>query len=169
LTALIDIRGLTVDFVATDGTALRVLHGIDLAIAPGETLALVGESGSGKSVTSLAVMGLLDRRRTRIGGEIRLLRDDGGVDDLVTLGAAALAEVRGRDVSMVFQEPMTSLNPVMTVAAQLAEPLRLHRHLAGAALRTAVVEALAEVGIPDPARRAAAFPHELSGGMRQRC
>ncbi len=169
MTALIDIRGLTVDFVATDGTALRVLHGIDLAIAPGETLALVGESGSGKSVTSLAVMGLLDRRRTRIGGEIRLLRDDGGVDDLVTLGAAALAEVRGRDVSMVFQEPMTSLNPVMTVAAQLAEPLRLHRHLAGAALRTAVVEALAEVGIPDPARRAAAFPHELSGGMRQRC
>jgi peptide/nickel transport system ATP-binding protein len=143
---------------------VRTLHGIDLAIMPGETLALVGESGSGKSVTSLAIMGLLDRDSARLAGEIRL---DGG-DNLLDLSPAALAALRGRTVSMIFQEPMTSLNPVMSVGEQIAEPLRRHRKLAGAALQAAVLAALGEVGIADPARRAAAFPHELSGGMRQR-
>ena len=163
MTALLDVRGLTLDFVGDDGSSWRALHGIDLAIAPGETLALVGESGSGKSVTSLAIMGLLDRRRARPGGSIRF---DG--DELLDLAPSALGAMRGRDISMVFQEPMTSLNPVMTVAAQIAEPLRRHQGLTGPALQAAIIAALGEVGIPDPARRAAAYPHELSGGMRQR-
>ena len=168
MTPLLDIRGLTLDFIAPDGGRLRALHGIDLSIAPGKTVALVGESGSGKSVTSLAVMGLLDRRRTATAGEILLRRPDASVDNLLALSPAALTRVRGSEVSMIFQEPMTSLNPVATVAAQIAEPLRLHRKLAGADLRAAVLDCLADVGIPDPIRRAAAYPHELSGGMRQR-
>ncbi|PZN94444.1 MAG: dipeptide ABC transporter ATP-binding protein DppD [Alphaproteobacteria bacterium] len=167
MTPILDIAGLTLDFVGHDGTPVRALHGIDLTLAAGETLALVGESGSGKSVTSLAVMGLLDRHSARVGGEIRL-HGPGGPRNLLDLPPAALTKVRGADIAMVFQEPMTSLNPVMTVAAQLAEPLRLHRALRGTELRDAVLAGLGEVGIPDPARRAAAYPHELSGGMRQR-
>ncbi len=165
MTPLLDIRGLTLDFVDDDGTAWRALHGFDLAIEAGETLALVGESGSGKSVTGLAIMGLLDRRRARIGGAIHF---EGRAGNLLDLPSAEIARMRGRDVAMIFQEPMTSLNPVMTVARQIAEPLRRHQHLKGAVLRDAVIAALTEVGIPDPARRAAAFAHELSGGMRQR-
>ncbi|WP_426167597.1 ABC transporter ATP-binding protein [Sandarakinorhabdus sp. DWP1-3-1] len=167
MTAILDIAGLTLDFVGHDGNLVRVLHGIDLGLAAGETLALVGESGSGKSVTSLAILGLLDRRTARIGGEIRL-HGPAGPRNLLELTPTALTKVRGAEIAMVFQEPMTSLNPVMTIAAQLAEPLRLHQALRGTALRDAVLASLAEVGIPDPARRAAAYPHELSGGMRQR-
>ena len=165
MTGLLELRGLTLDFVADGGTVWRALHGIDLAIARGETLALVGESGSGKSVTSLAIMGLLDRRRARLGGSIHF---DGTPGNLLDLSPAALGHIRGRDISMIFQEPMTSLNPVLTIAVQIAEPLRRHRGLKGKALDAAVLAALAEVGIPDPVRRATAYPHELSGGMRQR-
>ena len=165
MTGLLDIRGLTLDFAADDGQRWQVLHGINLSIAAGETLALVGESGSGKSVTSLAIMGLLDRRRADLGGAIHL---DGAAGNLLDFAPAAMARLRGPAMAMVFQEPMTSLNPVMTVGAQIAEPLRRHRRLAGAALRDAILAGLAEVGIPDPVRRAAAYPHELSGGMRQR-
>jgi oligopeptide/dipeptide ABC transporter ATP-binding protein len=164
VTPLLAIRGLTLDFIGAEGAPVRTLQGVDLEIMPGETLALVGESGSGKSVTSLAIMGLLDREQARLAGEIRLTEGK----NLLDLSPAALGKVRGHDISMIFQEPMTSLNPVMTVAEQIAEPLRLHRGLSGDALKTAVLDGLAEVGIADPARRAAAYPHELSGGMRQR-
>ncbi len=165
---LLDVRGLTLDFVGPGGDSVRALHGIDLAIAPGETFALVGESGSGKSATSLAIMGLLDRRRTRLAGRIDLARADGSRTELLTLKPRAMTAIRGGEIAMIFQEPMTSLNPVATVGAQIAEALRRHRDLPRTAAADAVIAGLAEVGIPDPARRAAAYPHELSGGMRQR-
>jgi peptide/nickel transport system ATP-binding protein len=161
---ILDVRGLTVDFVAADGRAIRALHGIDLSIAAGETYALVGESGSGKSVTSLAIMRLLDPRRARVAGSVML----DGAGDLLTLPAKALAAARGSRVAMIFQEPMTCLNPVQTVGAQIAEGLRRHVGGGRAQIDAAVAAALAEVEIPDPHRRAAAYPHELSGGMRQR-
>ncbi len=162
---LLDVRGLTVAFPGAAGP-VQVVNGVDLAIAAGETYALVGESGSGKSATSLAIMGLLDARAI-VGGEVRL-EGPQGARNLLTLGARAMRQVRGAEVAMVFQEPMTSLNPVQTVGAQIGEALRLHQTLKPAQVRNRVVEALAEVGIPDPRRRASAYPHELSGGMRQR-
>jgi oligopeptide/dipeptide ABC transporter ATP-binding protein len=112
-------------------------------------------------------MGLHDRRAARVGGEIRLAIADGAID-LLALRPRAMRPIRGGEIAMIFQEPMTSLNPVQRVGAQIAESLRLHRNLHGGALEAAVREALREVGIPDPERRARAFPHELSGGMRQR-
>ncbi|WP_380785339.1 ABC transporter ATP-binding protein [Sphingomonas sp. R86521] len=163
-TPILDVRGLTVDFVASDGRTIRALHGIDLTITAGETYALVGESGSGKSVTSLAIMRLLDARRARVGGSVTL----DGAGDLLTLPTKALAAIRGREIAMIFQEPMSCLNPVQTVGAQIAEALRRHVGGSRAEIDTAVIAALAEVEIPDPRARAAAYPHELSGGMRQR-
>ena len=163
---LLDVQGLTVDFLGS-GAPVRAVRGVDLAIGPGETFALVGESGSGKSATSLAIMGLLDPRRTKLGGEIRF-RDEDDAPDLLTLGARAMQQVRGGRIAMVFQEPMTSLNPVHTVGAQIGEALRLHQRPSPAEVKARVIAALAEVGIPDPGRRAGAYPHELSGGMRQR-
>ncbi len=160
---ILDVRGLTVDFAAGNGAAIRALHGIDLSLAPGETLALVGESGSGKSVTSLAIMGLLSRT-ARVAGEVRL----DGHGDLLTLGPRAMASVRGGQIAMIFQEPMTCLNPVQTVGAQIGEAVQRHRGGTRAEIRAAVIQALTEVEIPDPERRAGAYPHELSGGMRQR-
>jgi peptide/nickel transport system ATP-binding protein len=164
---ILDVRGLRLDFDSFDGGSVRVLHGLDLTIRAGETLALVGESGSGKSATSLAIMGLLDRRTAQLDGEVRLATG-GSPRDLLQLSPRQLQRVRGRDAAMIFQEPMTSLNPVQRVGKQIAEGLRLHQGLSGRALDEAVADALREVGIPDPARRARAFPHELSGGMRQR-
>jgi len=164
---VLDVRGLRLDFAGPGGEAVRVLHGIDLHIRAGETLALVGESGSGKSAASLAVMRLHDPRTARLAGEVRLVMD-GTAQDLLALSPRAMRRVRGHRAAMIFQEPMTSLNPVQRVGWQIAESLTLHRGLRGVALEDAVREALREVGIPDPERRARAYPHELSGGMRQR-
>ncbi len=165
---VIDIRDLTLDFLDADGGTVRVLHGVDLSIAAGETLALVGESGSGKSATSLCVMGLHDRRGTVVGGTVTLRSGDAAPVDLLGLSPRALTAIRGAEVAMIFQDPMTSLNPVQRVGTQIAESLRRHRGLRGPALRKAVHDALREVGIPDPVQRASAYPHELSGGMSQR-
>jgi len=161
--ALLEVRGLAIEFARGDGW-VRVVDGVDLTLAPGRTLALVGESGCGKTVTALAVMGLLPRRTGRVaaGG----IRFDGR--DLVDLPPGALRAIRGRELAMIFQEPDTSLNPAFTVGDQIAEVVRIHRGLGRRASRLAAVEALERVDIPDPAQRAGAYPHELSGGMRQR-
>jgi oligopeptide/dipeptide ABC transporter ATP-binding protein len=164
---LIKVRGLTVEFLSKAGRFAAV-NGVDFSIAPGETFALVGESGSGKSVTSLSIMGLLDRRKSRLGGEILFRDRDGSVRDLAALNARAMARVRGGQISMIFQEPMTSLNPVQTAGAQIAEAIRLHQGVSPSLAKARAVEMLEAVEIPDPRRRAGAYPHEMSGGMRQR-
>ncbi len=140
-----------------------VVQGVSFQIRPGKTLALVGESGSGKSVTSLAIMRLLQERIASVEGSIRL---DGR--DLLQLTEVEMHRVRGGRISMIFQEPMTSLNPVQTIGDQLAEVVRIHRGLKGAKLREAVLEMLRKVRIPDPEERIRQYPHTFSGGMRQR-
>ncbi len=146
----------------------EAVKGLSFAIGPKETLALVGESGSGKSATALSILRLIEREGGRIaGGSIRL-RDGDEVIDLTKLPDAALSNVRGNRISMVFQEPMTSLNPVLTVGNQLAEVFIRHRSMSMREALAASVEALDQVRIPEPARRLKQFPHELSGGLRQR-
>ncbi|MBD1548521.1 ABC transporter ATP-binding protein [Roseibium aggregatum] len=146
----------------------EAVKGLSFAIRPQETLALVGESGSGKSATALSILRLIEREGGRIaGGNIRL-RDGDEVIDLTALPDAALSNVRGNRISMVFQEPMTSLNPVLTVGNQLAEVFIRHRKMSMREALSASVEALDQVRIPEPARRLKQYPHELSGGLRQR-
>jgi oligopeptide/dipeptide ABC transporter ATP-binding protein len=143
---------------------VRAVDGVDFEISAGKTLGLVGESGSGKSVTALSLMGLLDRPgRIEAGSEIIF-----NGRDLTKLPEAALQQIRGSEVSMIFQEPMTSLNPVFTVGYQVAEAVRHHNKLSAGAARDRAVEMLALVGIPSPSRRANDYPHQMSGGMRQR-
>ncbi|WP_417678957.1 ABC transporter ATP-binding protein [Roseibium sp.] len=146
----------------------EAVKGLSFAIRPKETLALVGESGSGKSATALSILRLIEREGGRIAsGSIRL-RDRDNVIDLTDLPDARLSDIRGDRISMVFQEPMTSLNPVLTVGNQLAEVFIRHRDMSVRAALAASVEALDQVRIPEPARRLKQFPHELSGGLRQR-
>ncbi|HEX5613744.1 MAG TPA: ABC transporter ATP-binding protein [Acidimicrobiia bacterium] len=148
---------------ATAGRWLSVVDGVTFDLRAGEVLGLVGESGSGKSVTSLAVMGLLPAESTRVRGSIRL---DGR--ELTELSGEAMRRHRGRDVSMIFQEPMSSLNPAFTIGNQIAETVRAHSKVSRAQANARAIEMLDLVGIPDPARRARAYPHAFSGGMRQR-
>jgi oligopeptide/dipeptide ABC transporter ATP-binding protein len=166
--ALLDVSDLRVEF-AMDGGVIHPVDGVSLTLRRGETLAVVGESGSGKSVTSLAIMGLVPAPPGRIAaGKILLRRKNGRTDDLATLGEAAMCAVRGNDAAMIFQEPMTSLNPVKRVGVQIAETIGLHENV-GAAAATRRAQALMEhVEIPDAARRMRDYPHQLSGGMRQR-
>jgi peptide/nickel transport system ATP-binding protein len=159
--SLLDITDLTVDFDTEDGT-VHAVKGVSLALERGEILALCGESGCGKSVTAMSVPRLLPAT-TRLSGSIRL---DGR--ELTALTEREMREVRGKHVSMVFQEPMTSLNPAFTVGFQIAEVLRRHEGLTGREARARAVELLELVGMPDPARRVKEHPHQLSGGMRQR-
>ncbi len=162
------ITDLVTEFSSEDGT-VQAVKGVDLTIQPGETVALVGESGSGKSVTSLSIMGLLPRGMGRIArGEILFRRRDGTVLDLARQSEATMAEIRGAEIAMVFQEPMTSLNPAHRIGDQIAEAARLHEGLGRRAARARAVEMLELVEIPEPARRASVYPHQLSGGMRQR-
>lgn len=155
---LLEVRDLSISFGAT-----QVVDRLSLRIGRGETLGLVGESGCGKSVTSLAIMGLLPAKGCRVEGSIAL---DGR--ELTRLGREEWRKVRGGRVAMVFQDPMTALDPLMTVGGHLAEVLTAHAGLSGAALRSEAASWLERVGIPDPAARLNAWPHELSGGMRQR-
>ena len=159
---LLDIRGLTVRF-ATRGGAFTAVDGIDLTVEPDEVLAIVGESGSGKSVAMLAIMGLLPWTAT-ITAE-RLVFDG---QDLAALTPKQRRALIGRDIAMVFQEPMSSLNPCFTVGWQIGEALSIHLGLGRTARKQRVIALLEQVGIPDAARRASAFPHQLSGGMCQR-
>jgi oligopeptide/dipeptide ABC transporter ATP-binding protein len=143
---------------------VKAVDEVSLQILPGETLAVVGESGSGKSVTALAIMRLLPRPQGRLaGGRISLAGQN-----LAELGDADMRRVRGREIGMVFQEPMTCLNPVLPVGEQISERLRAHSGLRRGPAMRRTVEMLERVRIPEPARRAAQYPHQMSGGMRQR-
>jgi peptide/nickel transport system ATP-binding protein len=160
---LLEVDGLRTHFFTRDGV-VRAVDGVSFSIQPGETLALVGESGCGKSVTSLSIMRLIASPPGRVvGGTIRF---DGR--DLLGLTEPEMRRVRGNEISMIFQEPMTSLNPVLTIGRQIAESLVLHRGMTRADAMTRTVELLRLVNIPEPARRAAEYPHQMSGGMRQR-
>ncbi|MEM8590431.1 MAG: ABC transporter ATP-binding protein [Pseudomonadota bacterium] len=159
---LLKVDGLTVEF-ATLRHRLKVLEDVSLTVHPGEIVGLVGESGSGKSVTAMSVMGLLPDIARVAGGSIGF---DGA--ELTGLSRKAMREMRGRDMAMIFQEPMTSLNPVHTVSFQIGEVLVEHFGATPAQAHAKAVELMAAVGIPDAARRALDYPHQLSGGMRQR-
>ncbi len=163
MSAILDVSGLTVDFVTAGGT-LRAVNDLSFSIREGETVAIVGESGSGKSTAALSIMRLIPDPPGRLtAGRIMF---DG--EDLATASEAALRGVRGQRIGMIFQDPMMALNPVYTVERQIGEVLRLHRGLSRREMQTEVVELLRLVGVPAPAERAKQFPHNLSGGMRQR-
>ncbi len=168
MTSLLSVRDLKVGF---DKSAAEnpVVKGVSFELKAGETLAIVGESGSGKSVTSLSINRLVDFGGGRIvGGSMDLQRADGSVLDLIAAGEDVLTGIRGSEIAMIFQEPMTSLNPVHTIGQQIEEAFRLNRGLEGAAAKKAAQEALERVRIPDAAERLKYYPHQLSGGMRQR-
>lgn len=160
--ALLEVRDLSVHFHTLDGT-VRAVNGLSFDIQPNETVAIVGESGSGKTVTSLSILRLLASPPAQISGSIRF----NGVD-LLRLSKREIRNLRGGDISMVFQEPMTSLNPVLTVGHQIDESLMLHQGMSRQDARRRSIELLRLVGIPAPERRITGYPHELSGGMRQR-
>jgi len=162
MTPLLDVRDLRVAFPGPAGPCHPV-DGVSLALDRGETLALVGESGCGKSLTSLALLRLVPPPGRIAGGHVRL---DGA--DLATLEGEVLRAIRGRRIAMIFQDPMTSLNPVFTIGRQVMEVMEVHGLARGAAARARARELLVEVGIPDPDARLDAYPHQLSGGMRQR-
>lgn len=160
---LLQVKNLCVEF-ATDKGVARALDGVSFEIMPGETLGIVGESGCGKSVTSLAIMGLIPSPPGKVvGGEILF----NGVN-LLTLSEREMQRRRGRDLAMIFQEPMTALDPVFTVGSQMIEVLRRHQGLTRKQARTTAIDWLSKVGIPSPDKRVDDYPHQLSGGMRQR-
>jgi ABC-type dipeptide/oligopeptide/nickel transport system ATPase component len=159
---LLQVRDLRVRFRNRRGDA-RAVNGLGYTLEPGETLAVVGESGSGKSVASLALLGLLPTPPAVVEGSVRLRGRE-----LLGLSERALRSVRGGEISIVFQDPMTSLNPVLTVGAQVAEALREHAGLSRRAARDRAAELLDDVGIPSAAARLDDYPHQFSGGMRQR-
>jgi peptide/nickel transport system ATP-binding protein len=160
--ALLEVDNLQTHFRTPDG-ANRAVDGVSFNVEEGETLAIVGESGCGKSVTAMSILRLVPEPPGKIAGAIRL---DGR--DLLTLDDRAMRDIRGNDISMIFQEPMTSLNPVLSIGRQLGETLRLHQGLDGQAAQRRAVEMLTLVGIAEPVRRLAEYPHQMSGGMRQR-
>jgi peptide/nickel transport system ATP-binding protein len=160
--ALLDVRELRTTFMTDDGP-VGAVDGVSFSVDRGKVLGIVGESGSGKSVTSLSIMGLLPRQRTRLAGEVKF---DGR--NLLALSPEELRRIRGDDIAMIFQDPMTSLNPVYTIGRQLEEAVRVHRSVSQREARARAREMLAAVGIPRPEERLASYPHEFSGGMRQR-
>ena len=163
MTALLSVKNLTVEFTTRDGIA-PVIDDLSFDLAPGETLSLVGESGCGKSMSALAIMGLIPSPPGRVaGGSISLAGEN-----LLQASDTRLRAVRGNDISMVFQEPMTSLNPVFTVGEQISETLRRHQGLNRRQAKALSIEMLDAVQIPLPTRRINDYPHQLSGGMRQR-
>ncbi len=166
--ALLRVNDLEVRFRTEDGETTPV-RGVTLAVDAGETVALVGESGSGKSVTSLAIMGLLPRPAGRVSrGQILFRRRTGDSVDLATLSSSDMRKLRGAEIGMIFQEPMTSLNPVLSIGEQIAESARQHLGLGHAGALKRAVEMLDLVEIPDARRRVHEYPHQMSGGMRQR-
>ncbi|HEY3895583.1 MAG TPA: ABC transporter ATP-binding protein [Pseudonocardiaceae bacterium] len=168
---VLDVADLRVEF-RTDEGRVQAVRGVSYQLRRGEVLGIVGESGSGKSVTSLAVMGLLPGT-AQVSGSVRFTGGSGSAGsrnpaELLGASDAALSRVRGQSIAMIFQDPMTSLNPVYTVGYQIAEAIRAHHDLPRDVLRKQVLALLAAVSIPNPAQRVNSYPHELSGGMRQR-
>ncbi|MEM0934316.1 MAG: ABC transporter ATP-binding protein [Pseudomonadota bacterium] len=163
-TPLLEVRDLQTTFDLNARVSIRAVDGVSFEVHAGETLAIVGESGSGKSVTSLSIMGLLPKDVGRIsGGSIKLMGRE-----ISRLSDREMREIRGKDIGMIFQEPMTSLNPVHTVGQQIAETVIRHEAVPRATARQRAVDMLDLVGIPEPQRRVDNYPHEMSGGMRQR-
>jgi len=162
VSALLQVRGLTVEF-NTAGGRFRAVDGVDLSVGEGEVLAIVGESGSGKSVSMLAVMGLLPWT-----ADVTAERMTFDGQDMLGMDAAARRRIVGRDIAMIFQEPMSSLNPCFTVGYQIREAMKAHLDLSRGDRQRRAVELLELVGLPEPEKRLRAFPHQLSGGMSQR-
>ncbi|WP_033339057.1 ABC transporter ATP-binding protein [Catenuloplanes japonicus] len=161
---LLDVSDLAVTFAPRGRPAVNAVDGVSFQVNAGEVVGLVGESGSGKSVTAMAILGLLPKgKEVQVTGRASL---DG--TDLLSLDRRRLRDVRGRDVAMVFQDPLSSLNPVVPIGTQVTEVLTRHRGLSGSAARKEAADLLERVGIPDPTRRLRDYPHQLSGGMRQR-
>ena len=160
--ALLEVENLQTHFRTKDGVN-RAVDGVSLSIEAGQTLAIVGESGCGKSVTAMSILRLLPEPPGKIAGAIRFQGRN-----LLELSDKEMRDIRGNEISMIFQEPMTSLNPVLTVGRQIGETLRLHQGLGAKAAEERAVEMLNLVGIPEPVRRVREYPHQLSGGMRQR-
>jgi peptide/nickel transport system ATP-binding protein len=160
--ALLELRKLSVSF-ATDDGVVQAVDGVDLSLQRGRTLGVVGESGCGKSVTSLAIMGLLPRENSMVAGEVRF---EGR--DLLKAPSGEMRDLRGRRLAMIFQEPMTSLNPAYTIGDQIVEAIQRHQGVGAAAARQRAIDMLTLVRIPSPDKRIDEYPHKLSGGMRQR-
>jgi ABC-type dipeptide/oligopeptide/nickel transport system ATPase component len=159
---LLEIRDLTVEF-GPPKRPLRVVDGVNLTVNSGETVGVVGESGSGKSITALSILRLVPEPPARISGQVLF---EGR--DLMKLPKREMPSIRGKEISMIFQEPMSSLNPVMTIGDQIDEAIFLHEDLSPADRRARVLELLRLVGMPDPENRLRAYPDQFSGGMRQR-
>ncbi|MCW8086060.1 ABC transporter ATP-binding protein [Sabulicella glaciei] len=159
---LLDVENLQTHFRTMDGVN-RAVDGVSFSVRSGETLAIVGESGCGKSVTAMSILRLIPEPPGKIAGAIRF-----GGRDLLKLSDREMRQIRGNEISMIFQEPMTSLNPVLTVGRQIGETLRLHQGMSAGKAEERAVEMLRLVGIPEPGRRVREYPHQLSGGMRQR-
>jgi peptide/nickel transport system ATP-binding protein len=163
MAALLDVTDLSVRFTRRGRPDVRAVDGVSFSVSAGETVGLVGESGSGKSVTSLAIMGLLPKRGVKIDG-----RAEFAGRDLLRMPGNVLRDLRGRELSMVFQDPLSALNPVISIGLQVTEVLERHRDMSGREARTEAARLLELVGIPDPTQRLREYPHQLSGGMRQR-
>jgi len=162
-TDILEIKDLKTSFFTDEGE-VKAVDGVSFGVAPGRTLGLVGESGCGKTVASLSILRLIPEPPGRImGGKIFYKGAD-----LLTLGTSEMRKIRGREISMIFQEPMTSLNPVFTIGNQISEAIALHQHPGRAETRRRAIEMLQMVGIPAPEKRMTDYPHQLSGGMRQR-
>lgn len=160
--ALLEIDQLQTHFRTPDGIN-RAVDGVSFQIEAGQTLAVVGESGCGKSVTAMSILRLIPEPPGKMAGQIRFQGRN-----LLECSDAEMRQIRGNEISMIFQEPMTSLNPVLTVGRQIGETLRLHQNMSNSQAMARAVEMLTLVGIPEPARRVTEYPHQLSGGMRQR-
>ena len=160
---LLSVRDLRVTFQRHGEAAFRAVDGVSFDVRPGQTVGLVGESGCGKSVTSLAIMGLLPQRGNVVEGEAIF---DG--EDLLSLSSSAMRDRRGAEIAMIFQDPLSSLNPVISIGRQVTEVMERHQGLSRRAATPKAAELLERVGIPDPKARLANYPHQLSGGMRQR-
>jgi len=165
---LLEVRNLRVEFRLPTSTIYAV-NGVSFDVARGEVLGLVGESGCGKSVTALSIPGLVAKPHGHIvGGEVLLYDASGKPRDLTKLHESELQKIRGDEISMVFQDPMTSLNPVLTIGFQLVEPLKIHRGMSETQAQQAAAQLLERVGIPEAKQRLRDYPHQFSGGMRQR-